>query len=49
MNMEQGTKGGRHRETYTYGRNMTDKQKKFYYLLKPRDAVAFDLKNIRNI
>lgn len=51
MNMEMpspGT-GGRHRMTDTYGRNMTDAQKAYYYSLSPRDALAYDIKNMRNI
>ena len=44
MNMEMpspGT-GGRHRLTDTYGRNMTDAEKAYYYSLLPRDALAYD-------
>ena len=51
MNMEMpspGT-GGRHRMTDTYGRNMTDEQKAYYYSLSPRDALAYDIKNLRGI
>lgn len=42
MNMEMpspGT-GGRHRLTDTYGRNMTDAEKAYYYSLSPRDALV---------
>lgn len=51
MNMEMHSpgKGGRHRSTDTYGRNMNDEQKKSYYSLSPRDALAHDLKNVRAI
>ncbi len=51
MNMEMpspGT-GGRHRLTDTYGRNMTDAEKAYYYSLSPRDALAYDIANIREI
>ncbi|MCK4259682.1 MAG: hypothetical protein KAX49_11930, partial [Halanaerobiales bacterium] len=49
INMEQPKVGGRHRLTDTYGRNMTNIQKEFYYSLSPRDALAYDIKNLRNI
>lgn len=49
MNMEHPPTGGRHRLTDTYGRNMTDAQKAYYYSLSPRDALAYDLYNARNI
>ena len=51
MNMEMpspGT-GGRHRMTDTYGRNMTDAQKAYYYSLSPREALAYDINNLRQI
>ena len=51
MNMEMpspGT-GGRHRMTATYGRNMTDAQKAYYYSLSPRNALAYDINNLREI
>jgi len=51
MNMEMpspGT-GGRHRLTDTYGRNMTDAEKAYYYSLLPRDALAYDIANMRQI
>lgn len=51
MNMEMpclGT-GGRHRLTDTYGRNMTDAEKAYYYSLSPRDALAYDITNMREI
>ena len=51
MNMEMpspGT-GGRHRMTDTYGRNMTDAEKAYYYSLSPRDALAYDIANMRQI
>ena len=49
MNMEQPPTGGRHRLTDTYGRNMTDAEKANYYSLSPRDALAHDLWNAREI
>ena len=47
MNVEQPKTGGRHRRTETYGRNMTNEEKAYYYSLEPRDA--FDLLNLKNI
>jgi len=47
--MEQPRVGGRHRMTDAYGRNMTNAEKANYYSLSPRDALAYDLKNLRNI
>ena len=41
--------GGRHRMTDTYGRNMTDAEKTYYYSLSPRDALAYDVKNLKQI
>lgn len=49
INIEQPKVGDRHIMTYTYGRNMTDAEKAYYYSLSPRDALAYDLKNLRNI
>ncbi|MDM5268276.1 hypothetical protein [Bacillus wiedmannii] len=49
MNVEQPKTGGRHRRTETYGRNMTNEEKAYYYSLEPRDALAFDLLNLRKI
>ncbi|MBQ2982997.1 MAG: hypothetical protein IJD58_12910 [Lachnospiraceae bacterium] len=51
MNMEMPSPGagGRHRMTNTYGRNMTDAQKAYYYSLSPRDALAYDINNLRKI
>lgn len=51
MNMEMPSPGigGRHRLTDTYGRNMTDAEKAYYYSLSPRDALAYDIKNVREI
>ena len=49
MNMEMpspGT-GGRHRLTDTYGGNMTPEQRAYYYSLSPRDALAYDIKNVK--
>lgn len=51
MNVEMpspGT-GGRHRRTDTYGGNMTNAEKEYYYSLSPRDALAYDLKNLKQI
>ena len=51
MNMEMPVPGvgGRHRLTNTYGGNMTDAEKAFYYSLSPRDALAYDINNVRKI
>ena len=51
INMEQPSpgKGGRHRLTKTYGRNMANIEKSVYYNLDPRDVLAFDIKNLRKI
>ena len=50
MNVEQPLgAGGRHRLTMTYGRRLTSAQKAWYYALAPRDALAFDLRDVRNI
>ena len=51
MNMEMPSpgSGGRHRMTDTYGRNMTDAEKAYYYSLSPRDALAYDVKNLKQI
>ena len=51
MNMEMPYpgSGGRHRLTKTYGRNMTDAEKAFYYSLSPRDALAYDIIDARRI
>ena len=49
FNMEQPKTGGRHRKTKTYGRNMTNAEKAYYYSLSPRDALAYDLWDMRNI
>ena len=49
MNMEQPHpgKGGRHRQTETYG--MTGNKLEDYLSLQPRDALARDIIDIRNI
>ena len=51
MNMEMPVpgSGGRHRLTDTYGGNMTEAEKAFYYSLSPRDALAYDINNLRKI
>lgn len=51
MNMEMPSPGagGRHRMTDTYGRNMTNAEKEYYYSLPPRDALAYDVNNLREI
>ena len=51
INMEQPSpgSGGRHRLTKTYGRNMNDAQKQVYYNLSPREALFFDIKNLKKI
>ena len=45
FNMEQPKKGGRHRQTSTYGRKMTGTEKAAYYASSPRDALAQFIKN----
>lgn len=45
--MEQPKKGGRHRQTSTYGRKMTGTEKAAYYASSPRDALAHDLWDAR--
>ena len=49
INMEQPPTGGRHRQTKTYGSNMTKAEREAYYKLSPRDAMAHDIKDIRRI
>jgi len=49
MNVEQPKTGGRHRRTETYGRKMTNDSKAYYYSLESRDALVFDLLNLRKI
>ena len=49
FNMEQPKKGGRHRQTSTYGRKMTGTEKAAYYASSPRDALAHDLWDARKI
>ncbi|MCE4049582.1 ribonuclease YeeF family protein [Bacillus sp. Au-Bac7] len=49
INVEQPKTGGRHRKTQTYGRNMSNDAKEFYYSLEPRSAIAFDINDLRNI
>ncbi|AOZ96926.1 intermediate filament family protein [Butyrivibrio hungatei] len=51
MNVEMPSpgKGGRHRLTRTYGHNMTNSQKQFYYSLAPREALAFDIRDMMKI
>ena len=49
MEMPSPGTGGRHRLTDTYGRNMTDVQKAYYYSLTPREALAYDINNLREI
>ena len=41
--------GGRHGKTATYGGNFSGDFKKWYLSLSPRDALAFDIRNIQNI
>lgn len=41
--------GGRHRLTDTYGGNMTPEKRAYYYSLSPRDALAYDIKNVKKI
>ncbi|HEX2926305.1 MAG TPA: hypothetical protein VHP38_08635 [Ruminiclostridium sp.] len=49
MNLEQihPGAGGRHRRTFTYG--MSGRNKELYLALKPRDALAFDILDVRRI
>ena len=51
MNMEMPVpgSGGRHRLTNTYGGNMTKVEKEFYYSLTPREALAYDINDVRII
>ena len=49
INMEQPKTGGRHRKTKTYGSNMTKAEREAYYKLSPRDAMAYDIKDIKKI
>ena len=49
FNVEQLKKGGRHRRTKTYGRNMNNVEKSKYYSLSSRDALAHDLWDLRKI
>ena len=49
INMEQPALGGRHRQTKTYGSNMTKAEREAYYKLSPRDAMAYDIKDVRKI
>lgn len=49
MNLQQMVKGGIHRKTKTYGRNMSNKEKEFYYSLSNRDAIAYDLKDLKRL
>ena len=51
INMEMPVPGsdGRHRQTDTYGNNMTEAEKDFYYSLSPRDALAYDINNLKKI
>ncbi|NOG28837.1 hypothetical protein HL291_14535 [Lysinibacillus fusiformis] len=43
--------GGRHRRTFTYGLNQRTRPEDFdlYMSLKPRDALAFDVNDLRRI
>lgn len=49
FNLEQLTPevGGRHRRTFTYG--FKDRGKELYLNLMPRDALAFDINDIKRI
>lgn len=49
MFFEQPGKGGRHRRTFTYGRTDGGRAKQLYNALTPRDALAFDLRDMRRI
>ena len=49
FNIEQPKIGVRHRKTKTYGRRMTNAEKSEYYALFPRDALAHNLWDMRQI
>lgn len=49
MEMPVPGSGGRHRLTDTYGGNMTSSQRASYYSLSPRDALTYDINNVRQI
>ncbi|WP_156175992.1 type VI secretion system tube protein TssD [Hymenobacter terrenus] len=49
INMEQPQNGGRHRRTKTFGRNMTDAEREAYYKLPPKEALDYDIQNVREI
>ncbi len=50
INMEQPMDGGgRHRRTKTCGRNMTDSEREAYYKLSPKEALDYDIQDVRRI
>lgn len=42
-------KGGRHRQTKTYGRNMTKAEREAYYKMSPAEAMEHDIEDLRKI
>jgi hypothetical protein len=49
INMEQPRRGGRHRRTKTCGGNMTPAERKAYYDMSPKDALEYDIQDVRRI
>jgi Hemolysin coregulated protein Hcp (TssD) len=49
INMEQPQNGGRHRQTKTFGRNMTETEREAYYKLTPKEALEHDIQDARRI
>ncbi|WP_405229569.1 hypothetical protein [Capnocytophaga stomatis] len=41
--------GGRHRQTATYDNNMTKAEQELYWNLSPREALAYDIKDVIKI
>ncbi|MBQ3784601.1 MAG: hypothetical protein II838_14380 [Lachnospiraceae bacterium] len=49
MNLEQPKSSGRHRRTFTYGVKKNSRKYQLYDSLTPRDALAFDLYDVKRI
>jgi hypothetical protein len=49
IHMEQPPIGGRHRQTKTYGRNMTSEERQAYYKLSASEALEADIEDARRI
>lgn len=49
MNLEQPSIAGRHRRTFTYGLYSNSRAKQLYDALTPRDALAFDIYDVKRI